>query len=90
VRTRDANAGERGGEADQQIDHSTFHNQCFAIAIDSKDGTPGIGWSIVENQSMADKQAINLCRSSAGADRRNFCVVMKDRGINRGGDGNAK
>jgi len=69
---------------------ATFHNQCFAIAIDPKNGTPGVGWSIAENQDMADKQAIAQCRTTAGPDRQEFCVVMKDRGINRGCDGTAK
>jgi len=69
---------------------ATFRNQCLAIAIDPKDGTPGVGWSIAENQDMADKQAIEQCRSTAGAARRQFCVIMKDRGTNRGCDGSAK
>jgi hypothetical protein len=68
---------------------ATFRNQCFAVAIDPADGTPGVGWSIAENQKMADAQAIAQCRTTAGADRVQFCVVMEGRGTNRGCDGNA-
>jgi uncharacterized protein DUF4189 len=69
---------------------ATFHNQCFAVAIDPANGTPGVGWSIAENQKMADAQAIAQCRTTAGASRQQFCVVMEDRGTNRGCDGTAK
>lgn len=69
---------------------ATFRNKCVAIAIDSKSGSPGVGWAIAESQKMADKQAIDQCRTTAGPDRRDFCVVMQDRGVSRGCDGNAK
>jgi hypothetical protein len=68
---------------------ATFHNQCFAVAIDPANGTPGVGWSIAENQKMAD-QAIAQCRTTAGANRAQFCVVMEGRGTNRGCDGTAQ
>jgi Domain of unknown function (DUF4189) len=69
---------------------ATFHNQCFAVSIDPGNGTPGVGWSIAENQKMADAQAIAQRRTTAGADRQQFCVVMEGRGTNRGCDGTAK
>ncbi len=69
---------------------ATFHNQCFAVAIDPANGTPGVGWSIAENQKMADAQAIAQCRTTAGADRQQFCVVMEGRGTNRSCDGTAE
>jgi hypothetical protein len=69
---------------------ATFHNQCFAVAIDPANGTPGVGWSIAEDQDKADAQAIAQCRTTAGAGREQFCVVMKDRGVNHGCDGTAK
>lgn len=69
---------------------ATFKNQCFSVAIDPKDGTPGVGWSIAENQDQADAQAIAQCRTTAGAGREQFCIVMEGRGTNRGCDGNAK
>lgn len=68
---------------------ATFHNQCFAVAIDPANGTPGVGWSIAENQKMADAQAIAQC-PTAGANRQQFCVVMEGRGTNRGCDVTAK
>jgi len=69
---------------------ATFHNQCFAVAIDPKDGTPGVGWSVADTLAMADKQAIEQCRTTAGPERREFCVVVEGTGINHGCDGNAK
>jgi hypothetical protein len=71
---------------------ATFTNQCFAIAIDPKAGTPGAGWAIAEDQKNADAQALAQCRSTAGASRRQFCVIPEGPGMgtNRGCDGTAK
>jgi Domain of unknown function (DUF4189) len=69
---------------------ATFQNQCFAVAIDPKDGTPGVGWAIEENSALAEKEAVAQCRTTAGADREQFCVVMRDKGKNVDCDGNAK
>jgi hypothetical protein len=69
---------------------ATFHNQCFAVAIDPDNGTPGVGWSIAENQTMADSQAIAQCRTTAGPSRQQYCVISEGQGINRGCDGTAK
>jgi hypothetical protein len=69
---------------------ATFQNQCFAVAIDPKDGTPGVGWSIEESSALAAKAAVAQCRTTAGAGREEYCVVMKDRGKNIDCDGNAK
>lgn len=66
---------------------ATFKNQCYAIALDPKDGTPGIGWGIAESQQLAVSQALQQCRNTAGADRAQFCTVPER---NRGCDGNAK
>jgi hypothetical protein len=57
----------------------TFHNQCFAQALDPKDGTPGVGWAIGANQQAADDQALSKCRATAGADRRDFCKITDQR-----------
>jgi hypothetical protein len=67
---------------------ATFSNQCYAIAIDPKDGTPGVGWAIAESQELADKQAIGQCRSTAGSARAGFCKISSAN--DHGCDGNAK
>jgi Domain of unknown function (DUF4189) len=67
---------------------ATFRNQCYAIAIDPKNGTPGVGWSIAESLDKAKEQAIAQCRTTAGADRQQFCVILDAR--DQGCDGNAK
>jgi hypothetical protein len=66
---------------------ATFHDQCYAVAMDPKDGTPGVGWAIGESQQLADSRALAQCRTTAGASRRAFCTVApRDRGC----DGTAK
>ena len=52
-----------------------FRNQCAALAIDPKPGTPGFGWAIAENPENAKDQALESCRDMAGSDRRDACVV---------------
>jgi len=68
---------------------ATFHDSCFAVAIDPKSGTPGVGWAIAENLELADKQAIEQCRTTAGPARRDFCVIL-DPPHDHGCDGSAK
>jgi hypothetical protein len=55
----------------------SFHDQCAAIAIDPKAGTPGIGWAIAADSKTAESQAMTKCLATAGASRRNFCVLLK-------------
>jgi Domain of unknown function (DUF4189) len=54
---------------------ATFSNKCAAVAVDPKDGTPGVGWATGDTQEQADKEALARCQSTAGADRRDFCRV---------------
>jgi hypothetical protein len=58
---------------------STFSNKCAAAALDPKDGTPGAGWAIGDTQKQADDEALARCRSTAGADRRDFCKVITQK-----------
>jgi hypothetical protein len=62
-----------------------YHNQCVAIAMDPKSGTPGVGWAISPTMAVAQKQALANCRVTAGAGRREFCTVT-----NSHCDGSAK
>jgi hypothetical protein len=57
----------------------TFTNKCAATALDPKDGTPGAGWAIGDTQKQADDEALARCRSTAGADRRDFCKVITQK-----------
>jgi hypothetical protein len=54
---------------------STFSRKCAAVALDPKDGTPGVGWAIGDTQKNADDEALARCRSVAGTNRRAFCAV---------------
>jgi Domain of unknown function (DUF4189) len=67
---------------------ATLHNQCLAIAIDPKSGTPGVGWGIAESRDKADEQALAQCRTTAGTTRQQFCVIF--RAVDHACDGNAK
>jgi uncharacterized protein DUF4189 len=53
----------------------TFKNQCFAVAMDPKDATPGVGWSIARDKAAAGREALAKCAATAGADRRDACEV---------------
>jgi Domain of unknown function (DUF4189) len=66
---------------------ASFKDECYAIALDPKDGTPGAGWAIAETQALADEEALQQCRNTAGADRAKFCEVPS---TNHGCDGSAK
>jgi hypothetical protein len=56
-----------------------FKRQCYAVALDPKAGTPGAGWSIAPDQATAEQRAIATCKTSAGKNRAQFCVVQKSK-----------
>ena len=53
----------------------SFEHQCYAISLDPKEGTPGMGWSVAPKKADAEATALARCRETAGADRAAFCVV---------------
>ncbi len=55
----------------------TYENQCISIAMDPKSGTPGFGWSIMDDQAKADEASLKNCRSTAGRGRAQFCKVTE-------------
>ena len=57
------------------IDH--FDNRCLVTALDPKAGTPGWGWAIADTKDQASNGALAMCRSTAGADRQDYCVVVQ-------------
>jgi hypothetical protein len=63
----------------------TFKNQCFAVAMDPKDATPGAGWAVAGDKDAASRAALAKCVATAGDDRRDACEVTHS-----GCDGNAK
>lgn len=53
---------------------SAFENQCLAISLDPKAGTPGYGYAIRPTLAEAKSEALARCRSTAG-DRAQHCVA---------------
>jgi hypothetical protein len=50
-----------------------FQDQCVALVLDPKPGTPGYGWGIGANKHDAERAALAMCYANAGADRRQYC-----------------
>jgi hypothetical protein len=55
----------------------TFKNECFAVAMDPKDGTTGVGWAIAARKPVAETRALESCKATAGAARVNYCAVSE-------------
>jgi hypothetical protein len=63
----------------------SFKNQCFAVAMDPKDATPGVGWAVEDDKAKAERAALARCVATAGDDRRDACEIT-----HAGCDGEAK
>ena len=50
-----------------------FKDQCAAVAIDKKAGTPGFAWAIGINKASAQGEALAVCKATAGKGRERFC-----------------
>jgi hypothetical protein len=57
----------------------TFTNQCGSVAMDPKDGTPGVGWAIAPDSAAAERQALASCEGTAGPGRAGSCKVSATR-----------
>jgi Domain of unknown function (DUF4189) len=57
----------------------TFVNQCGSIAMDPKDGTPGVGWAIAPDTATANRYALANCEATAGVGRAGTCKVSATR-----------
>ena len=57
----------------------TFTNECVAVAMDPGQGTPGVGWAIGGTLQLAEDQAMTRCKATAGAGRRESCVIDHSR-----------
>jgi hypothetical protein len=53
----------------------TFRNQCVAVAMDPKPGTPGAGWGVGSKRQDAIDLAMANCKATAGANRRDSCQL---------------
>jgi hypothetical protein len=56
----------------------SFHNECFAVALDPADGTEGFGWAVAESQSEAYSIALQKCRDTDGTNA-DACVVQAQK-----------
>jgi hypothetical protein len=56
---------------------TTFRRECFAVAEDSKAGTPGTGWALGPDKATAGQRALAACKATAGRDRQDQCVIEK-------------
>ncbi len=52
-----------------------FKNQCFAVATDPQDATPGVGWAVEGDEQAAARRALARCAETAGEDRRDAWEV---------------
>jgi hypothetical protein len=53
----------------------SFRDQCYAVAMDPKDATPGVGWAVAGDSATASRNAMSKCRDTAGPDRRDACEI---------------
>jgi hypothetical protein len=58
---------------------SSFTGECFAIALDPEEATPGVGWEVAATRSAAQIGAMARCRYTAGARRQDFCQIAITR-----------
>ncbi len=55
----------------------TFSNECVAVAMDPKNGTPGVGFAIAADRATAEERALAFCTATEGVDRRGACKIDK-------------
>jgi hypothetical protein len=56
-----------------------YSNRCAVIAMDPKNGTPGVGWAIAADSAAAAHQALASCEATAGPGRAGTCTVSGTR-----------
>ena len=57
----------------------TFKGECYAVSFDPKPGTPGAGWAIAATKETAEERALENCKATAGAARREFCKIEESK-----------
>ena len=61
--------------------------QCYAIAMDPKAGTPGVGWAIADDKPTAQSQALANCKVTAGVEREQYCAIAESNCDGQKNDG---
>ena len=56
---------------------ATYNNECYAVSLDPKPGTPGAGWAIAADKATAEQRALAHCKLTAGSDRDQFCEISE-------------
>jgi len=57
----------------------TFRGECYAVSFDPKAGTPGAGWAIASTKDLAEERALENCKATAGAGRRDYCRIEESK-----------
>jgi hypothetical protein len=57
----------------------TFRGECYAVSFDPKAGTPGAGWAIASTKDLAEERALETCKATAGAGRRDYCRIEESK-----------
>jgi hypothetical protein len=57
----------------------TFHDECYAVSFDPKEGTPGAGWAIASTKALAEERALANCQVTAGESRRDSCRIEESK-----------
>ena len=57
----------------------TFKGECYAVSFDPKAGTPGAGWAIASTKDLAEERALENCKATAGAGRREYCRIEESK-----------
>ncbi|KAB2914134.1 MAG: DUF4189 domain-containing protein [Hyphomicrobiaceae bacterium] len=78
---RSCRTSKHGNEAARKLCRvvATFQGECVAIAMDPKNGTPGVGWAIGPSLKTAEDRALAQCEVTAGPDRSGFCKIDKSK-----------
>ena len=55
-----------------------FRHQCFAIAVDEVNGQgTGAGWAVEDALSIAEAEALAMCRANTDPGRQDLCQLAK-------------
>lgn len=55
-----------------------FRHQCFAIAVDEVNGQgTGAGWAVEDTLSIAEAEALTMCRANTDPRRQDLCQLAK-------------
>lgn len=67
------NAGEPAKEACTLV--RSFTHECAAASMDPANGTPGVGWAVAPTRDLAEREALDSCKTTAGESRKDYCEI---------------